>query len=464
MREPEDSAELRTALLRFQQAPGRYNTQRREPALLFARLPAVMQLAIGRHAVASPAELQQAALFFVRTALLERPRDHYALLGLAPDASAAAVKERYRLLMRLVHPDFAGSAPWAAGAAARLNTAYAVLSSAVQRTQYDRELAQASPLRAPVQPSPRPRPRPRRAVVTTRRSRWHAIRTGRVRRENVAVLAALLGLLGVGGGAFLFTERSVPMELVRRPLAPGATAWDPTRPVSGSGSGGETGSAAQAQPMAALTAPRAESIPAAVAAPSPRVVPMQAAAPGHAPSSPPASLMPVATATPASTSAQARSEPTAAVTSARVEAPAAPALPATTPPAIAPPVASPAAAPAAPTLTDVQPQLAALLQAIESGRSEAVLALVDRSGRQAGATQSLLTQLDRAVNGRATSVQAVQFLAAKVDGRLVVTGRMVLETRGFLSAGKPQAFALRAHFDLRDGAPVLTGLAVVDGS
>ena len=39
--------------------------------------------------------------------------DHYAVLGLAPDATDAEIKRRYRKLMRAVHPDANANDPLA---------------------------------------------------------------------------------------------------------------------------------------------------------------------------------------------------------------------------------------------------------------------------------------------------------------------------------------------------------------
>jgi len=70
---------------------------------------------------------------------------HYDDLGVAPDASAAAVRRAYLAKARRVHPDFHTDADAATRADAeremrRLNAAWAVLGDDERRRDYDREL------------------------------------------------------------------------------------------------------------------------------------------------------------------------------------------------------------------------------------------------------------------------------------------------------------------------------------
>jgi hypothetical protein len=69
----------------------------------------------------------------------ERTPDHYLTLNLAPDASDAEVKRRYRQIMREVHPDANKDDPSATRKAARVNAAYEVLGDAQKRRAYDLE-------------------------------------------------------------------------------------------------------------------------------------------------------------------------------------------------------------------------------------------------------------------------------------------------------------------------------------
>jgi hypothetical protein len=149
---------IERALLDFHRSPGKYALVRRQPSLLFASVKDVLQIASGRApdaddtAAPEPA-VQQAACFFIRSALLYPDADHYALLGLDLDAEPGTVKDRYRQMMRLMHPDFADAlsgADWPADAATRVNQAYDVLSSPERRHAYDEARKPPAPAPAAV--------------------------------------------------------------------------------------------------------------------------------------------------------------------------------------------------------------------------------------------------------------------------------------------------------------------------
>jgi curved DNA-binding protein CbpA len=63
-------------------------------------------------------------------------RDYYALLGVAPDASADVIKAAYRKKAAQYHPDRNPSAD-AAARFREVQEAYEVLSDTVRRTDYD---------------------------------------------------------------------------------------------------------------------------------------------------------------------------------------------------------------------------------------------------------------------------------------------------------------------------------------
>lgn len=211
------------ALLEFEQAPGRYAVARREPAVLFDHLDTVLRLASDRPAdglgaeAASALHVRRAARFFVRSVMLRPGADHYTVLGLTGTSPPETRRYHYRMMMRLVHPDFSrADEAWPADAATRINLANDVLSSPERRQRYDASRARApSPAQAPARDTPRPRPAkgPLARLLT-----W--------RRALVAVAVLLLaGLVWLftrpdHPGASLRVKRAVlatPMQRVVRP-------------------------------------------------------------------------------------------------------------------------------------------------------------------------------------------------------------------------------------------------------
>jgi len=83
-----------------------------------------------------PAEdLQRSAIAFIEHSFFAPGKDHFAVLGLNPWANATDIKEHYRLLMRVFHPDKNHVAPaQAARYSAMINQAYAALKIAVPQT------------------------------------------------------------------------------------------------------------------------------------------------------------------------------------------------------------------------------------------------------------------------------------------------------------------------------------------
>ncbi len=66
-----------------------------------------------------------------------REQDHYAVLDLPPTATDAEIKQRYRRLMRAVHPDANNGDPDATRKAARINRAFEMLGNPERRREYD---------------------------------------------------------------------------------------------------------------------------------------------------------------------------------------------------------------------------------------------------------------------------------------------------------------------------------------
>ena len=135
------------ALSAFEALPGRYPLALREPRILFHCIHDVLLLAAGRPVQGlalksfDAPHVKRAACFFVRTAMLRSGVDHYTLLGLDPAFHQDVLRDHYRMMIRLTHPDFVSTTgAWPTGAAARVNLAHDVLSSVVQRSEYDRTL------------------------------------------------------------------------------------------------------------------------------------------------------------------------------------------------------------------------------------------------------------------------------------------------------------------------------------
>ncbi len=266
-RKPGPWSALAACLLDFEAYPGRYPLALREPRLLFDHGTEVLTLASGRALEGLPqdaaleAQMRRAARFFVRIALLRPGVDHYTLLGVAPGFDAAVLREHYRMLIRLTHPDFAADGgEWPAGAATRINQANDVLSSPQRRQDY--ELAQpggrqwAPSVHAPVLPRPVPGPRPR---------------AGRSRHRAVLAGGAIASVLALGGWLWSGTPDGDQGVIVA-----------------------QEGGAALPAPASAL-APAPASAPAPVPAPRSAPVPAPAPAPVAAtPVPPPASERAVA--------------------------------------------------------------------------------------------------------------------------------------------------------------------------
>ena len=109
--------------------------------------PEALEAAV-RQTSAKPQELRDAARFCIQQWCLARGADPYRVLGVRPDVSPEQIKEHYRLLMRLFHPDrAAGHETWTDHYASRINEAWAILSRSSDRTLLDKQQypGQASP-------------------------------------------------------------------------------------------------------------------------------------------------------------------------------------------------------------------------------------------------------------------------------------------------------------------------------
>jgi hypothetical protein len=506
------------ALLEFERAPGRYALALREPRPLFDATLAVMQLAAGRAVEGLPplkpgqhtGAIQQAARFFVRTVLLRPGADHYSLLGLAPDFEPATLlRDHYRLMIRLTHPDFAASGgAWPADAASRINIANDVLGSVVKRAEYDARLknvAGASPLAQALVPTVPVVPELEKPWAETRqaaRTDAHtaasatAARLGRETLERAARRHRKIVLAGVGAAGcvallWALTPGGTDGSLVaqRRAKAPDAAPLATADPR---------------QRLAPAVEPEGSALARAKA-----WLANQAEAPGDtSPASPAASASPPAAAAslPAPVVAappMAKAEPVADAKGARVK-PAPPAKPANSAnsakqvkPAdaavVAPAVAgkeSPAnapddqerltlgmdphlslstqPAPAAPpvawagnplTMAQVQPKLAQVLSGLKSGKGENVLQWLEGPWRENPAARDFLNNYQLALAGHSVvQLGKVRLRSRSLDQQLVVDGVVELYLQGGNAEPHIKELQMSAHFLPRDGngQPMLT--------
>lgn len=353
----------------------------------------VLRLALGRFPHGWSRELPRAEREEVRTAALEFVRQvclwdrasHYQLLCVPRSAGRDEIRENYHLLIALIHPDRQepGQPAWPTGSAQRANQAYATLSDARARAEYDAALRPGSEGFAP-------RPRETPQVSRHRRLRPAASAASLARRAMIVagVIATLFVVQTwwVGGLApeHSLLERALPSS-ARWP----GTAQDAPRFIG-------QGPVATAPPMepiqepkrlAALTswvpipAEARAAAPATPAAPEPApAVPVAASAP---------SPIPTPVATPlraASTLSPVRGEPPQASRSpAAQESPqAAVPRPAPPPPMAEPPLrlaqAGPTPAPlgdSTPSRDQVEGVVALLVGFYDAGDSERLVGLVD---------------------------------------------------------------------------------------
>jgi hypothetical protein len=82
---------------------------------------------------------------------VNRPRDHYDVLGVSRSASTKAIKTAYRRRMRELHPDTAKQAVDTEQIAA-VSRAWSVLSDPKKRSAYDADRDIAEPVERPIPP------------------------------------------------------------------------------------------------------------------------------------------------------------------------------------------------------------------------------------------------------------------------------------------------------------------------
>ncbi|TXK65608.1 DnaJ domain-containing protein [Alkalisalibacterium limincola] len=83
----------------------------------------------------------EAAQLYLKHVLFDPDADHYRVLGVAPDADSAQIREHRRWLLKWLHPDRADE--WDAVYAARVQQAWQQLRDPARRAGYDEDIADA---------------------------------------------------------------------------------------------------------------------------------------------------------------------------------------------------------------------------------------------------------------------------------------------------------------------------------
>ena len=125
------------------------------------------------------------------------------------------------------------------------------------------------------------------------------------------------------------------------------------------------------------------------------------------------------------------------------------------------PVPSPARnAGNSPRMSEVQPLLNQLLGALQSGRGDAAVRLIDTMARQSGAGAGFSEAYERTLGGgRLLRIGQVQFAGRPTGDQLVVDGVLQLQVQENGQEAASREFVLRAAFVSRGGQPVLTQLS-----
>jgi len=86
-------------------------------------------------------ELREAGFFLVKRILFVEDANHYRLFGLDPSTTTQEIRERYRLLIGLFHPDkMPFGDEWSELYAPKINDAYNILKNSDKRSRYDEDI------------------------------------------------------------------------------------------------------------------------------------------------------------------------------------------------------------------------------------------------------------------------------------------------------------------------------------
>ena len=369
-------------LLRHVREPSHYLTEGGHGGAALPDSDVVLRLALGRRVeIADPAlrrssatVLRDAAASYIRHVFFRPGATPYQTLGVATDASPRKIKESFRLLMRLVHPDRQDPrAPWPESFAAQVNHAYAILRSDSSRAKFDDEQRAARARAAgaaAAAATPGPRVRTSSVGIVTRRPppprslpEWLTAGVGGFVREHPAVVAFATLLGGAAlvlaaalweGDAGSLTREAGDARTLHRP----AVRAD-VEPISLAPPGSETARLPEVVGSVDASGDAAATKPPVVARMNIEKRVVAESPPTDAPP-----LLPATTVAPATIAASA---PTAAPTT--IAAPAAPAM--------APAPEAKAVVVPSPTTAEIEALFASFVDAYDHGRVDAFAALFD---------------------------------------------------------------------------------------
>lgn len=156
---------------------------------------------------------------FVSSVMLAPDSNYFTTLGVSPDADSSVVRDNFRRLMALVHPD-AKPVGFPSDAASRVNRAYAVLSESGSRAAYAARELGITPFGPVVLNA---EPVPRRTAPTGLHSgkkpssgRFSGLVQTLRARQSLLWIAALL-LLPIGAAVTSLFSYEAPKQLVEGP-------------------------------------------------------------------------------------------------------------------------------------------------------------------------------------------------------------------------------------------------------
>lgn len=163
---------------------------------------------------------QQAARRLIARWFLASESSLYAVLGATPDCSPEVLRENYRRLIALVHPDTRPEG-FPLDSAARVNLAYSVLSDAEKRASYDASLKLLKQQNSAPPPHSSTTLPPRAFVVKPRGMRnWFRAATPRMRFGNGLLTIAAVLLAPIALVLYSVASHDTGVEIVEGKAKP----------------------------------------------------------------------------------------------------------------------------------------------------------------------------------------------------------------------------------------------------